>query len=355
MLNLIAPAALTCALFVAPQAERPAEFRKGPPGMSAEMIDRILTSRMEEHIRYAIYTPVHLSSIDLAEYAARLAPNKVHFHALTADGYMKEHSRDRFVQLRDSVGVQDFPGGLEAGLAILKDLDTKLGRELGSRMPEQIVVTHELSRLTPSGATKLLRTTFPGLMVTEIQESSVLTLKGSKADIEAARAILEETDRPYPQVLLNWTLYEATESAGNDAAPAEIAAALAPVVPGMEFRRAGAFIVRGPAGGDAALRVSSGLKGLGGMSDDLPSEISLTAIAKSWDADTQTLHLDRCEVSLQRSRFVESDPATGGTSRSTMVSTDQLSTELSLKAGETTIVGSMGGDPVFVALTLTVL
>ncbi len=98
------------------------------------------------------------------------------------------------------------------------------------------------------------------------------------------------------------------------------------------------------------MRVSSMVHTLNGTSSTLPGEVSLTANAQGFDANTGRLYLKQCEIAIQR-QHIEMTP-NGAVPKT---STDNLTTDLAILEGETTVIGSLGGDSVFIALKFTVL
>ena len=352
MQSLFTSLALTCALLPSPQVEEVPHFA-APDGMKQEQVDKILKSRMEQHLGFALYRPKNVSAKSLVNYLDALSNRPLTFYSMNPRGHLIPDEANRFLVMEGAVGVQDFSDRLDAIMTQMADLDESLG-PLDDAPKEDFSTSHKTIRLTNLKGrlvTDLIGSTCPFVRAGFMEGTSLITLTGPTAEVDRALSILKEADKPLPQIVLQWTLLEAVDEVDpKETVGADIANALQPFAQGKRFRQGNTFTVRGVAGGDETLRVSSGLKGFQGVAPGLPSEASLSAVVKGFDAETNQLHLKNCEITIQRTE--ESEGARGV---ERVLNTDQLSTSLSLRAGETTVLGSLGGDPIWVALTFTLI
>ena len=352
MKSLITSFALTCALLPSPQVEEAPLFN-APDGMKQEQVDRILKTRMEEHLGFAIYKPKSVSAESLVDYLEALTNRPLTFYTMTPSGQLIPEEGIRFLVMEDAVGVQEFSDRIEGILVQLDELDNSVAplegtSDVGTSTSHETI---RLSNINGKFVHDLIGPTCPFVSSGSMDGTSLITLTGPTAEVERAVSILKDADKPLPQIVLQWTLLEAVDEVGpKEAAAAEVTNALQPFAPGKRFRQGNTFTVRGVAGGDEILRVSSGLKGLQGVAPNLPSEVSLSAVATGFDEEAKQLHLKNCEITVQRTEEIRGP---NGTNRHH--NTDELSTSLSLRAGETTVLGSLGGDPIWVALTFTLI
>lgn len=114
------------------------------------------------------------------------------------------------------------------------------------------------------------------------------------------------------------------------------------------------FLLRGAAGGNARLGLESSFGGDGNNG----GRFNFEARARSWDQKSRTLALASCE--FETSRPTVSNEANGEGAQSRAAGTsfkgesrEKLRTELTLREGQETVVGSLGGNSTLIVLRFT--
>ncbi|QDV08744.1 hypothetical protein Poly30_42980 [Planctomycetes bacterium Poly30] len=309
---------------------------------------RVDTKKASELV-LSFYRP-ETSASRLIGYSAALTPTIVMWKEVDSLGFIDEKVSDRFVLMGDTIAVQDFPEGSRQAMELLRRLDQELkpSEEADASTPEGFGQARvRLQFLDTMAAVQLLQSSVPGLQIGYSDGVPVLTLGGATRFIDDAKALIEEADRPLPQVLLHWSLIEAVEPEDmgmSEPASEEIGQALAQLAPGKVFRKSGDFLARGTAGANARFELNSSIDAIQGTSTAHPGQLLISGSLKSWSPAVRELGIDRCAIEIHR--MTTADP--GGLRK-----VEQLMTGLSIRAGETTVVGSIGGQQVFIAVTVT--
>lgn len=352
MQTLITTLFLTSAFLASPQSVEQDTTSRRLNQVQVQNDDARKT-QMEEHLTLSIYTPQLLTASSLVNYVNRLAKSSVTYYKPTSNGGLTSVEVSRFIAMENVVGVQDFPGSAEEALEYLAEIDARLGAAKSTPVVADSTgsETLRLTNLDGRLVHALVSNSCPLVAVGSMKDTPLITLAGPIADVARAVSILKEADQPLPQIVLQWTLLEAVDDVDpGEAASAAIATALQPFAPGKKFRRGQSFTVRGAAGGNQLLRVASSIKGLHSDSSSVPSRVELSATAESFDPEAKRLNLGACSIFLERTEKLETPLG-----KQKSVALDELTTSLSLRAGETTVLGSLGGDPVWVALTFTLI
>lgn len=341
------PLALTLAL--APGAPAP---------LAQETIHVIEVDATSNGVGLTLYVPKHLDSRELIGYALEMVDRS--FFTETPNGGSVK--LDRFLQVRHAVGIQ----GNAEDRALVHKLLTQLDGAVGALespagappeapKPERRAI--RLRTISPNAAQALVSGAGLPVNVHVVQETGTVVLSGDLGNVNVAQHMIASADEPLPQMTLVCEVIEAVDPAAvGDRAPVEgeLAHALAAVVPGKVLVRRGRAMVRGSVGGQRMVSLSTELPR---VSDTRRApRLELQAMPAGWDGERGVLQLQGCEIVLE-----EPLPAPSGSAGPTTPiqagmdrSVQRLSTTLALHAGETTVVGSLGGEPLFVAMTVTV-
>lgn len=328
-----------------------ADVRQGPGKVARPEL-------AEGRLGLTIYRPEHAHPIQLIKLAGELVDRKVEFWSENPSTSAPEWKlRDRFVQIENGIAVQDFDGERDKAAALLAYLDEQIGalRGASDAPTTNSVRSVRLSTIGVSSATSLLQNLFPNVSRQAVPESGVVVLSGARADVDGAAALLAEVDRPMPQMTLQCTLIEAVAGAGTSTVEPAIAGALGGFLPGKHFREGGRCIVRGTVSGDQPIQVSTSVPGLSGEGTQA-AQFQLGIGSRGYDVENGLLSLGRCTLHLQLPTYSRAPQPAGGAPNAAVFSGYQeqgATTDLALRAGETTIVGSLG-DSVFVALRATI-
>lgn len=349
MRHSITTALLALSLLPAMASKAPAAPSAPSPQLTEEGLPEIKDS---SDIKLSFYRP-KTHPLSLVQSAREVTTPKVSWNEINLGGGWVTQSRDRFVIMNEVIAIQDFPEGLAEAQEMLQRLDEELSRSAAAtakEKPSRGQTTLRLSRMSPAEADVLISSTWPGVLTIGYTENlGLITLSGDADIVDQARALIGEADQPVPQLLLTWSLIEAVapdQLVPGSEAPAEVARALQPLAPGKAFRRSDDFVVRGAAGGGAHLKIQSSVASIEGTTPKQPGDISISVNARGWESKSRQLHLKDCEIVIQRRM-------TQGTA--TTSTSDRLVTDLSIREGETNVIGSLGGDHLFVALTVTVM
>lgn len=164
-----------------------------------------------------------------------------------------------------------------------------------------------------------------------LDDRGLVVARGPQAEIEQIEAVLKRIDVPQQQVLVTCYLIRGTEAAGGESRlPKELTTNLAKLVPFAGFESLAMGILRS----DALTRMTMTV-------DYAPSEkFDLGLRPRAFDAETGSLTLEQCEFGLSRGM--------GETH-----STQRFTTSAAIHAGEYTVLGAVGAEPIFVVLHLT--
>ena len=369
---LITLTALTLAsTLLAPTPQEPTSENTGRRGRQQVDAERA-SERMESKLGFTIYEPRSLSVRDLMRYASELTDDKVRYvYEDATSGVMQVGTRHRFIIMGEVIGVQDFEEGRKAAMAVLLDIDTRLGAvKSGDSAPERAsktqVRTVRLRTLDMRTATMLVNNISPELAVSPIVETGTIVLRGPVEAVGIAESLLREVDQPLPQVTLRCALIQAidpddkdTDVEGTDGLmDGEVAQSLGRLLPGKRFRKVGELLLRGSAGGNAEFNVTSSLPELGKHAPSAaipPARVTFHATARVFDPETKTLTLDNCSMELEVPTIQVTSNGQGSTQQNFAgYRTEGLRADLALRAGETTVVGSLGGDQIYISLSFEI-
>lgn len=284
-------------------------------------------------IGISFYVPKHVGADRLIDYA--LSTMKVQTISTNDE-------RKRLVPMEGAIGIQGTDEERQRYAQELDRLDKQLGdlaREIEAARPKRVARRVDLRALQPETAVELVDRLGNDVSSLIVEETGALVLQGLAGDIEGVTTVLAEVDVPRPQMRLYCELIEAYDpEAGVDdpeRLTGDFADAMEAIHPGKAFRRRGEAMVRSSVGGRRDVSLSSTFPALGSGGSDLV--LQLDARPTGWDAATNVLTLDSCTV--------EVTDLTSGSQR--------LSTALALEQGETTVIGSLGGSPIYISLRFT--
>ncbi|MEL6429087.1 MAG: hypothetical protein AAFU73_05515 [Planctomycetota bacterium] len=309
----------------------------GLSAASQEDAQRAISSETNGTIGLTFFVPKYVEARSLVEYAQPL---------LRVRSVSTNDPRPRFVAMESVVGVQGTDEERVRFLEMLGALDAQLG-DLEARRareaPRRSTRALELRSLPVDAAATLARGLVPSVTVSAVEDLGVLVLEGAEADVERLVRALGDLDVPRPQVRLYAEVVAARDSnaPGQRADPA-IADALAPMHPGKAFVSLGSAMVRGAVGGGSTVEIASTLLDPG-LPEGTVRQLRLVAQPTGYDPRTTALHLEDCRIELE-------DRATGAAEPALR---QGVTTSLDLRADEPTVVGSLGGAPLYVVLRFT--
>lgn len=323
-------------------------------------------------IGLTMFVPEHGSASELIGYASEMVPS--HFQAFA--GPQRGMNLERLLLIRSAIGIQGTEVDRATIRGILAELDTNVGALEDGRAafvpeddPEPESHALRLKTMSPDAALRLIQGLGLPLDSHVVEETGTLVLTGDPELTQAALQLIDAADAPLPQMTLHCEIIEAVDvgsvSAGQEVS-AEVAQALSAVAPGKAFQRKGRVMVRSSVGGQRFVEVSTELPNKDGRASDPPPRMTLEALPAGWDPETGTVTLKDCRVKLEIPTFhtVQAPPnltpnhslaKAAALQRSFEGYRSQgLGADLSLRAGETTVIGSLGGTPHFVAMHFTV-
>lgn len=157
-------------------------------------------------------------------------------------------------------------------------------------------------------------------------------------ELAELRAFVERFDQPSPAIMLRCRLLSATQdSAQQPALEPALVESLAQLSGSRTFASFGECAVRGTT--DAVIEIKND------FGSDGPYELRLEPGA--YDPATRTVSFSSCSFECYRVQ-----PNIGGEER--LSSVRRFKTRLSIRAGEPTVLGSIGAQPIFVVLELSV-
>lgn len=324
----------------------------------------------ESEVGLTIFVPKLISASDLLLFAKEMVETK--FMVRLADGSVD--SRDRFINMIDALGIQGKHAKREQLTALLENLDTRIGAVRGSARTDDMaddVRTMRMKCMSTASAMALLNNLNLHVIAAAVQETGNLVLRGPRETLDQVQRILREADRPLPQLIMHCEILEAVTPVNQGLAPGhsqynvgpklltgDVAEALEGIVPGKKFARRAHLMLRSSIGGEQPIEISSAIAKSFGREVGAPNDPRLVfeCIPSGWDPDSQSLTLDDCSVTLEVPNYQTIATGNGDETvkQFTGYSQQRIRSRLSLKAGETTVIGSLGGDPVYVALRFTV-
>jgi hypothetical protein len=166
--------------------------------------------------------------------------------------------------------------------------------------------------------------------VTALEQPATLVLRDTIGNVKAMVALLERLDVPPPQAQLTcWLLRGADEDTATDL-PRDLVDNLSRIVPQEHFRRLCVTMIRTSVQPGQTQKLRSEF-----VNDDFTDSFELMLVPAGYDRDTGALPISRCRFEATTGQAFE--------------------TSLTLKAGEYTVLGAAGVDPLFVVLQVTPL
>lgn len=327
----------------APFQEQPAGT---PAGLNEEQIE-LLETRSKDRLRLSIFEPQFSQAQELIPLVEQLTSGEVSYYFLS-EGLLASSSRDRFVPIVDAVGVQDFADGLEEADRLLSELDEIIGarkEQQATKEPSSFTATYQAKTVSAEDLVLAIRGQVRDLNIQSNPTINSLVMRGDLSSIQVAKRVLGELDVPQQQFRLQCMLLRSGSSAGP-ALPAELLAGLAELLPRENYALEGNSMLHGTVGSERRIHVSSFLdEKIAGV----PLErYELEADASAFDAESQTLTLSDFQFEFATPRLKpdpstvtlrKPDPATSGAAE---YDEQRLSTNLTLRRGEYTVVGMLG-------------
>jgi len=256
-----------------------------------------------------------------------------------------------FLRLSGTVIVRGTAGEAKKALATLQELDRVVGAE-GDEMrePQTPLESFEYSP-RHAAATSIVNALRPyqrqitlygergqpasGIVnINVVPERSVIVVRDTSENVARIREVLERTDVPQPQVVVTCSLvlgYSGERGIPLDGPlPEELVANLKRLLPFQKYGLLSAGLLRTAVAFDDTMRI---------YGDAGPGRsFRLSMKPEAYDGKTGDLTLSSCAFEL----FSAGDsPKESG-----------FSTRATIRAGEYTVLGAIGSDPVFVVLRL---
>lgn len=315
-----------------------------------------------------MFVPENGTARELLSYAKEMTPTKF----MVTEGTGRQTQLDRMIVIRNAIGIQ----GTEADRQVIHDLLLRLDKTVGSLEPEgkgeppqkEESRALRLRTMSPDSAVALVQGLGMPVNAHVVEETGTVVLSGYQDAVNVAQHMIVSADEPLPQMTLYCEIIKAVPEGSIDESKrivGDVAGALSAVAPGMGFERRGRVMVRSSVGGRRSVEVSTDLPGITSDPNDPSPRMRLTAMPAAWDGETKTLSLRRCNVELETPNFSTVEVHAGVSANHPAARqaiqrsfngyrSQGLSADLALRAGETTIVGSLGGTPHFVAMRFTV-
>ncbi|MEX1024568.1 MAG: hypothetical protein WD226_05770 [Planctomycetota bacterium] len=308
-----------------------------------------LSALTESNLGLTIFEPQYAEAYTLIDAATQLTYPEVTYYV--RDPRTNEYQvrrRDRFVEIEGVIGVQDFTEDRRRATELLTRLDEQIGalrtKRAGASEAEALTRTVRPRTLTLEASVDLIMNMGFAVETHLVPSIGAVVLRGPVPDVARAESLILELDQPAPQFLLHCRLVKSldvTQPLDDESGTpleGELADGLADLLPGKRFLEAGRFFLRCSADRNSMLGIEGSVPDLGGALFQLKTRTS------GWDQEQGVLQLEDC--SLRITRYI--NRSTPGPDKST----DDLRTNLALRVGETTVVGSLGGDPVFITLRI---
>jgi hypothetical protein len=302
-----------------------------------------LVTENELVVRY--FTPKAANAAELANVVGMsFGSNIMAFpEGTTADGPIvaPANSIRRAITVGGAVMVRDVPQQIEKVIGALEELD-RLALE-DQKRAEALTARIEIAQYRPRFASQdaaysLLQTL--GLSVDAIPESETLIFSADAETVAAGRKALEELDVPPREVTLTCLLVQGLQEAGgapDPLLPADLAANLRALVPMPGFDVIATGVVRSTV---TAKEIALESQIEGGL------RYTLELRPRSFDERSGSLSVGACKFELRVPVFQ------GAAGNVNAFQSQEFRTALTLHAGEYTVMGAVGADPVFVVLKL---
>lgn len=305
-------------------------------------------------LRY--YTPMEVHGLDELEgVAARLFGPRTTY--VGSDGTWSV--TDRFLELDDTLIIRDSAENAEEIVRTLREIEAQVHAPEPEE-PEEPPISIETFEYRPRygrirGLERFWRELvlpptdmFDGGRIVENisdQGGGTIFVQETPARMAAIREYLERVDVPVQQATFSFLVIRGLDTAGvaevgAGGVPAELSEHLRRLVPMEGFRLLSTGLLRSSV--RDPLRISTR------SSADVRFDLSLQPAA--FDPETGELTLEKCAFVAQTRA---PSPNGGGAQAGAAWDEQSFETALSLRAGEYTVLGSVGPDPLFVVLKLT--
>ncbi len=321
-------------------------------------------------LRY--YTPQYVDIDELVDVGQQLFGfNQYVEIGVDEDGDTEYGIVQRFLTLDNSIIVRDSLERAEEIMAKFEEMEAAMHpREAGGSAPEPEGPALESFQYTPrflqidqayealGSYQRLINVPPPpgGGAYTQVRNIStfndrpVLLIRETADRIAEMRALLAVVDVPLPQA--TFTLYlvrgvDGAEEAGDGNLPADVSKALARMLPMGHFETISSAVLRASVQGSIGLNTEA---------DGGETRFSVLMRPVAYDAETGTLTISKLSFKSTEKTYDEIVDASGNT-RQSFAGWDKeqsFETSLTLRAGEYTVIGSVGSAPLFVVLRMDV-
>lgn len=169
-----------------------------------------------------------------------------------------------------------------------------------------------------------------------LQQRGVVVVRDTQENLIEIKRLVARLDVAVPQVLVTCHLVQGSkeEKSATGLSP-DLVDNLMKLVPYRSFELLGTGMIRTAAKGDRPVELS--------MNVNDTTDCRMQIRPSGWNPDEQVLILDDIGMTIDRMPTAGGGPARRQT----------FQTRTNLKAGEFTVVGAFGGQPIFVVLTVT--
>ena len=359
---------LTVAASVALAGLLTSPFLSAAPQEEVKPLPRQVDGIPESLVGLSIFVPEQIGARDLLRYSKEMT-ERGFIVALKSGGSAK---RDYFIDMGEGIGIQGTEEDRVRLMKLLEGLDERIGavRTADQKKSKNEIRTLRLKFLSCDSAVTLIGRLGLPVNVASVQENGSLVLQGSSSSLDQLERVLGEADIRLPQLTMHCEILEAVTLDDSGRTPShsayrkapelltgDVAKALEAINPGKKFARRAHLLLRSSIGGQRPIEISSAIAQSFNVDAQSPVDPRLvfSCIPTGWDPETKALSLDQCSVRLEVPTFQVMTTGNGEKTKQFTGYTEQgINSRLSLKAGETTVVGSLGGDPVYVALRFSV-
>lgn len=184
-----------------------------------------------------------------------------------------------------------------------------------------------------------------GLQFSYVYGSGMVQMSGMEEYVERAKQVIAEVDVPQPSLMLSCFLLKGTsEAKSSPNLPASLQRDLSALVPYEGFEIMSSGMLPTNASSDMQLRVDL---------EDQQGSFELVMRPAAYDAERGLLALEQIDFQLNLQHREVTAESAGAQMMSTVNTRRSFSTSTTLATDRYSVLGAVGGDPVFVVVRLT--
>lgn len=319
----------------APQEEGQAEA-------SARAVEKLLDG---DQIVIRRYVPRSMELRQTAEVLRDLRGRSFH---MTEKGGLSAPPVDNISWMGDSLLLMDTEDRVLAMLALCEQLDGMQQEEEPVKTPraEPRALEYQPRFVSLDAVRDALRSftrTVDGLYPNQsfVEQRNVVILRDREPQLDEMLRLLARIDVPQEQVrITTWVAVVQPKGEPSQGLPAELINELEPLLPGFTFRADGFSVVRSTVGMGRNIELQI---------DGHSRNYGLALRPSAFDPETGRLTVDTCEF---RKEVVESRSVSNGGVQQQMSFKTLFRTAVALDAGDYTVLGASGNDPIFLVVRI---